>query len=167
MTYTDFIRTFTHLEVNILNSISILYANSASIFMKTKSQVVHLDAETARDEPSMQGKSRCSFCCPSYSLFTFPFFSCLSWELLFPGGAWGCTVEPGRKVWLQADVETTQVACCCVLLSFLCFCTFFFLYRFNFVLLCCCYCSFVTEGVCGSNSSDFGYWWLGFSFHRI
>jgi len=36
MTYTDFIRTFTHLEV------------------------VHLDAETARDEPSMQGKSRWS-----------------------------------------------------------------------------------------------------------
>jgi len=36
MTYTDFIRTFTHLEV------------------------VHLDAETARDEPSMQGKKRWS-----------------------------------------------------------------------------------------------------------
>jgi len=36
MTYTDFIRTFSHLEV------------------------VHLDAETARDEPSMQGKERWS-----------------------------------------------------------------------------------------------------------
>jgi len=34
MSYTDFIRTFTHLEI------------------------VHLDAETARDEPSMQGKER-------------------------------------------------------------------------------------------------------------
>lgn len=34
MTYTDFLRTFTHLEV------------------------VHLDSETARDEPSMQGKTR-------------------------------------------------------------------------------------------------------------
>jgi calpain-9 len=51
MTYIDFIRTFTHLEV------------------------VHLDSETARDEPSMQGKTR--------------------WNMRFNLGAWQKGVTAG------------------------------------------------------------------------
>ena len=51
MTYMDFIRTFTHLEV------------------------VHLDSETARDEPSMQGKTR--------------------WNMRFYSGAWQKGVTAG------------------------------------------------------------------------
>jgi len=51
MTYMDFIRTFTHLEV------------------------VHLDSETARDEPSMQGKNR--------------------WNMRFYSGAWQKGVTAG------------------------------------------------------------------------
>ena len=42
----------------------------------------------------------------------------------------------------------------CSVVFFICFCTFFFLYGFDFVLLCCCHCCFVAEGVCRSNSSD-------------
>jgi len=51
MTYMDFIKTFTHLEV------------------------VHLDTETARDEPSMQGKKR--------------------WNMRFYSGAWQRGVTAG------------------------------------------------------------------------
>ena len=118
MTYTDFIRTFTHLEVNILNGLSILYTMCKTFIlnlkqfvdistaplslMKTKSQVVHLDAETARDEPSMQGKSRCSFYSPSYSLFTFRFFLSFlrittpcRWSMRMYSGAWQKGVTAG------------------------------------------------------------------------
>ena len=65
MTYMDFIRTFTHLEV------------------------VHLDSETARDEPSMQGKNR--------------------WNMRFYSGAWqkgvtagGCRNNTGNLIHLRA-----------------------------------------------------------------
>ena len=36
MTYTDFIRTFTHLEVNILNSLSILYTMCKTFILNLK-----------------------------------------------------------------------------------------------------------------------------------
>ena len=70
MTYTDFIRTFTHLEVKWFAILPFCHFATLSsffaflifckLFLETQPnmQVVHLDAETARDEPSMQGKSR-------------------------------------------------------------------------------------------------------------
>ena len=139
MTYTDFIRTFTHLEVNTLNSLSILYAMCKTFILNLKHFVVILTARLSLWKPNrrlftwtqrqlgMNQACRASQGALS-ALLLIPYllscFFCLSWGLLLlPGGAWGCTVEPGRKVWLQADVGTTQVTCFCVLLSF-----FMFLY---------------------------------------
>ena len=72
MTYMDFIRTFTHLEV------------------------VHLDSETARDEPSMQGKNR--------------------WNMRFYSGAWqkgvtagGCRNNSGNLKRLTAWILNQQI----------------------------------------------------------
>ena len=73
MTYMDFIRTFTHLEV------------------------VHLDSETAWDEPSMQGKIR--------------------WNMRFYSGAWqkgvtadGCRNNSGNLRYLSKWILKRKIA---------------------------------------------------------
>ena len=120
MTYTDFIRTFTHLEVNILNSLSILYTMCKTFILNLKHFVDILTA------PLSLWKSNCRWftwtqrqlgmnqaCRASqgallfllsflFLRFTFPFFlsflriaSPSRWSMRMYSGAWQKGVTAG------------------------------------------------------------------------